>query len=409
MKERLDSHRLSNGMIILGEPMADVESASFYFLLPAGNAYYPEGCSGAGQIITDWLFRGAGSRDSRTLIEALDELGIHRNSSITAENLSISASLESANLLEALDLYADILTAPLLDDEQFEPSRQLAVHELAGLDDDPQHKVRLLVAEQFYPAPYNRPSEGKKADLESMTADSCRRIIQRQFDWSQGIFAIAGKYDFPAICDLLEKRCAHLPGTGAKRPAAGAPGQRYTHEANEGAQVHIGLMTRVPTIQDSRYYDIMAAVSILSGGMSSRLFTEVREKRGLCYAVGARYQSLKDHAAISCYAGTTPEQAQETLDVTVEQFRRLREGFSDEELQRAQIGLKSTLIMQSESSAARAAGVAGDYYYLGRVRTLPEIRQKIDSVSRSSVLAFLNDNPFDDFTVATIGPKPIQL
>ncbi len=168
-------------------------------------------------------------------------------------------------------------------------------------------------------------------------------------------------------------------------------------------------MTRVPTIQDSRYYEIMAAVSILSGGMSSRLFTEVREKRGLCYAVGARYQSLKDHAAISCYAGTTPEQAQETLDVTVEQFRRLREGFSDEELHRAQIGLKSTLIMQSESSAARAAGVAGDYYYLGRVRTLPEIRQKIDSVSRSSLLTFLNDNPFDDFTVATIGPKPIQL
>ncbi|MEN6307058.1 MAG: pitrilysin family protein [Anaerohalosphaeraceae bacterium] len=409
MKERLDSHRLDNGMILLGEPMADVESASFYFLLPAGNAFYPEGCSGAGEVILDWLLRGAGQRNSRCLIESLDELGIHRNCAVTAENLSLSASLESANLLAALDIYADILTAPLLEDDQFEPSRQLALHELAALDDDPQHKVRLLVTEQYYPRPYNRPAEGKQGDLEGLTADCCRRIIQQQFDWSQCIFSVAGKYDFSSVCSLLEKRFAHLSGTGVRRPTAGQRGQQYTHLANEGAQVHIGLMTAVPTIQDAHYYDIMGAVSILSGGMSSRLFTEVREKRGLCYTVGARYQSLKDHAAISCYTGTTPDQAQQTLEVTVEQFRRLREGFSEDELHRAKIGLKSTLIMQSESSAARAAGIAGDHYYLGRVRTLSEIRQKIETISSSSLLAFLNANPFNEFTVATIGPKPIQL
>lgn len=406
--ERQDFHKLSSGMILLGEPMADVESASFYFLLPAGSAYLPDGCCGAGEVINDWLLRGAGQRNSRQLIETLDGLGIHHNTSISAEHLSLSASLEAANVSAALELCSDILIAPLLADDQFEPSRQLALHGLAGLDDDPQQKVRLLTAEQFYPSPYNRPPEGRKDELEKLTAEQCRHIVHGLFDWSQCIFSIAGKYDFQMVCSILEKRFGYLAGTGVQTPAQGICGQRYIHESNEGAQVHIGLMTCVPTIHDKRYYDIMTAVSILSGSMSSRLFTEVREKRGLCYAVGARYKSMKHIAAISGYAGTTPEQAQETLDVILSQFRLLGGGISDSELHRAKIGLKSSLIMQCESSAARAAGVAADYAHLGRVRMLQEIRDGIEAVSVASVLAFLNDNPFEDFTVATIGPKPIN-
>jgi len=407
-QERQDSYQLGNGLMILGEPMPDVESASFYFLLPAGSAYLPDGCCGAGEVITDWMLRGAGSRNSRQLIETLDGLGIHHNTSVSAEHLSLSASLEADNVPAAMELCADILTAPMLTDDQFEPSKQLALHELAALDDDPQQKVRMLVSEQYYPSPYNRPTEGKPAELENLTTQRCRQIIRDQFDWSKCIFSIAGKYDFQTICDILEKRFSALAGTKVKTPLPGSRGQHYFHEPNDGAQVHIGLMTTVPTVRDVRYYDIMAAVSILSGSMSSRLFTEVREKRGLCYAVGARYKSLKDFAAISGYAGTTPEQAQETLDVMIDQFRQLRKGISDDEMHRAKIGLKSSLIMQCESSATRAAGIAADHAHLGRVRTMQEIRDAIEAVSVSSVLAFLNDNLFEDFTVATIGPKPIQ-
>ena len=113
----------------------------------------------------------------------------------------------------------------------------------------------------------------------------------------------------------------------------------------------------------------MAAVSVLSGSMSSRLFTEVREKRGLCYAIGAQYRSMKDYAGISCYAGTTPEKAQETLDVIVDQFNQLKNGISNDEMQRVKVGLKTSLIMQCESTSGRSAGIAGDYYLLGRVRS----------------------------------------
>jgi predicted Zn-dependent peptidase len=173
--------------------------------------------------------------------------------------------------------------------------------------------------------------------------------------------------------------------------------------------VHIGLMTETVKPTDKDYYNVRGAISVLSGSMSSRLFTEVREKRGLCYAVAARYHCLKDAAGISCYAGTTPDKAQETIDVIMTEFNRLSDGISEEELQRAKVGLKSALILQSESSSSRAGAVGNDYYMLGKVRSLDEIKKNIDAITVDSVLKFLRANKFKDFTVVTIGPKPVSV
>jgi predicted Zn-dependent peptidase len=198
-------------------------------------------------------------------------------------------------------------------------------------------------------------------------------------------------------------------GKGLTPEKTTSGGNRYTHFPSEGAQVHIGLMTPVPTFTSEHYYEIAAAVSVLSGSMSSRLFTEVREKRGLCYAIGATYKSLKDYAGISCYAGTTPDKAQETVDVITEQFRTLKDGISDDEIQRAKVGLKTSLIMQIESTSARSAGIAGDYFMLNRVRNLDEIRDKIESLTVDSVLDFLQNHLFEEFTVVTLGPNAVTI
>ena len=199
-------------------------------------------------------------------------------------------------------------------------------------------------------------------------------------------------------------------------PASSIEPTRYTHINSDSAQVHIGLMTGTVPPTDDNYYNARMAVSVLSGGMSARLFTEVREKRGLCYAVGARYHSLrvptrrgpKDAAGIMCYAGTTPENAKVTLDCIIGEFNRLGEGISQEEIKRAKVGLKSALILQSESSSSRASAIGSDYYMLGRIRTLDEISEKIEATSVDSVLSFLRDNKFWDFTVVTIGPKCLK-
>jgi len=168
-------------------------------------------------------------------------------------------------------------------------------------------------------------------------------------------------------------------------------------------------MTPAAAPADVDYYNARLAVSVLSGGMSARLFTEVREKRGLCYAIGAGYHTLKTTAGIGCYAGTIPDNAQQTLDVIINEFKRLAEGITEQEIDRSKVRLKSALILQSESSSSRAAAIAGDYYMLGRVRTLDEIKQKIEQTTTESVLAYLRKNKFTDFTVVTIGPKKLNI
>ncbi len=407
-EQRIDKCVLPNGMVVLGEPMPGVESVAFDVMLPAGVAWMPPGYCGASNVISEWIFRGAGTRDSRQLGDALDGLGLQRSTSIGSSHIYIGAALESSNLAQALALYTDVILNPHLTDEQFEPARQLIVEELRSLDDEPRQRVSIELKKQFYPDPLGRSNMGELADLEGLTAAKTRELVAAYLDVQQIILAVAGKYDFDSVCRQIEA----VFGPHKPKPLSaieiGERGPKYTHIPHDGAQVHIGLMTPTARFADEAYYDARLAVSVLSGSMSSRLFTEVREKRGLCYAIGARYHSLREAAGISCYAGTSPEKAQETYDVILAEFNRLADGISEEEMDRARIGLKSSVILQSESSSSRAGAIGGDYYMLGRVRTLDEIKQRIDETTADSVLGFLRSHPFRDFTVVTIGPKEIR-
>ena len=409
MPEKYDKLILKNGMVLLGQPMPNVASVAFTLLLPAGPAQLPPGCCGAAAVISDWIFRGAGPRDSRQLVDALDGLGAHRTTSATPSHLSLTVALEASNLEKILPLYSDIILKPVLKTDQFELSKQLALHELAGLDDNPRRKTTLKLYEQFYPPPLGRPTVGKIEQLQKLSPEKTAQIVKENFNLSQAIFAIAGKYDFHKVCTQLEQLFDHPQPKFNSDISLGSKPASYLHEHYEGAQVHIGLMTSVPPITSEHYYNIVAAVSVLSGGMSSRLFTEVREKRGLCYAVGAQYNTLKTLAGISCYAGTTPENAQKTIDVITAEFNRLADGITESEIQRAKVGLKSSLVMNSESTTARASAMASDFYLLGKIRTIEEIKESIEQLTIDSVMQFLQQNAFKDYTVVTIGPKAVEL
>ena len=186
-------------------------------------------------------------------------------------------------------------------------------------------------------------------------------------------------------------------------------GRRAHLGKEETAQTQIAIAYPSVPIGHAEYYAAVGAVNVLSGGMSSRLFTEVREKRGLCYAVSASYSGFKDRASVICYAGTTNERAQETLDVTLSELRRLAEGIEGEEVQRVQAGLKSSQIMQEESTSARAGTLASDWYYLGRVRPFDEIKSAIDGLTADGLVAHVRRHPPRDLTVVTLGPKPLRV
>jgi predicted Zn-dependent peptidase len=151
------------------------------------------------------------------------------------------------------------------------------------------------------------------------------------------------------------------------------------------------------------------AVGILSGGMAGRLFIEVREKRGLVYRVSASHSAARKRAAIICYAGTTTDRADETLQVMVNELRNLSKGVSEEELQRAKADLKSRIIMSSESSSARAGAIISDYWNLDRVRSLEEIKASIDKVSSQDIERHLNEFPVKPITLVTLGQKGLSI
>jgi predicted Zn-dependent peptidase len=410
MTERTDKYILKNGMVILGEPMEGVESVAFCFMIPAGASKMPENHCGAANIISDWIFRGAGSKNSRELGDALDGLGLVRSSSVSSSHITIGAALESGNLIKSLRLYSDILINPHLKDDQFDLARQLVIDDVLSLDDDPRRKVMLKLRELFYPSPMGRSTVGEVKDLENLAMDTTRNIIKNTFTSSGIILSVAGKYDFENICQDMEDIFSYNKSSSKKNDMLLQENrEKYLHINNEGAQVHIGLMTGTVIPTDDNYYNARVAVSVLSGGMSARLFTEVREKRGLCYAIGARYHGLKQAAGVMCYAGTTPEKAQETYEVIIEEFKNLYKGIDEEEIERAKVGLKSSLILHSESSSSRAGAIASDYYMLGKVRSLDEIKSSIELTSVDSVVDYLLKQKFCDFTVCTIGPSSINV
>jgi predicted Zn-dependent peptidase len=162
-------------------------------------------------------------------------------------------------------------------------------------------------------------------------------------------------------------------------------------------------------VTDPDYYNARAAAAVLSGGMSSRLFTEVREKRGLCYSVYAFHETFKTQGSMLAYAGTRAERAQETLDVTLAELTRLKDGIEDDEIDRVKAGLKSSLILQEESTGARAGAIATDWYYLSRVRSFDEIQAVIDGLTPAKILAYLERCPVRDVTLVTLGPSPLAL
>ena len=185
-----------------------------------------------------------------------------------------------------------------------------------------------------------------------------------------------------------------------------SPG-RAAHIEHDSNQTHIAISYPNVPYRHEDYYQARAAVGVLSDGMSSRLFTEVREKEGLCYTIYASVNTLKDRGAVLCYSATSTERAQETLDVTLRELRRMKDGVEEAELARLKARIKSALIMQQESSASRSISMAIDWYHLGRVRPMQEVSEAINSLTAKSISDYLKRNPPQDFASPRWAQRPL--
>jgi predicted Zn-dependent peptidase len=396
-------------MVLIGEPTKSLESAAFTFLVPGGCCYDPANRAGLASLTGEMMLRGAGPRDSRAWISDLENLGVERGESVGVAQATYHGATLRDNLLAGLELFADLLRRPHLPPEQLEAGRNTCLQELHSIDDEPSHKLMIELRRRRYPDPWGRNSHGEEAALRAVTMEDVRQFHERQYRPQNTILAVAGNFDWQRLCGEIEKLFGDWKAGKTADPASvnGRPaGHHITFESN---QSHVGVAYPTIPYKHPDYFQAWAAVGVLSSGSSSRLFTEVREKRGLCYTVYASLHTQRDRASVLCYAGTTAERAQETLDVTVGELRRLGKGIEQSELNRLKARIKSSLIMQQESTSARSGSLARDWYHLGRARSLDEVGRLVDALSAETINAFLEKNPPSDLLVVTLGPEPLEM
>jgi predicted Zn-dependent peptidase len=407
--ERYFQHMFANGLTLLAEKMPGMQSAAMTFLVPAGASTDPIDRCGSATVLSDLVLRGAGERDSRQLTDYLDSLGLQRSSSVGVHHTRFGSAAVASKVIEALPTYADIVRRPRLPGDGFSAARDLALQALAGIDDEPRQKLMIKLREWHFPSPYGRNTMGKKEDLEKLTLELCRADWGQRYHSRDAILAVAGNVNFRELREEIDRHFGTWNGHAAGEFKRMPPPGRFHHEAQKSEQTHIGIAYPSIPETDPDYYTLRLAIEILSGGMSGRLFTEVREKRGLCYSVWAGYSSLKGSGSIFGYAGTSNDRAQATLDCFIEELHRLKKGVTEAELARAKTGLKASTIMQGESTSARAGAIAHDFFMRGRIRTLDEIKDAIDSVTLEKVNGYLKAHEPGPFTIVTVGPKELKL
>lgn len=409
LMQSIHTYQYDNGLTLLVEKMEHVQSAAFSILAPAGTIYEPAGENGTAAAALDLITRGAGDRNSRELTSALDFLGVQASENVGWNFLSFSGATLAENLLDALPIYADFVQRPTLPEDQFPPVMNSAVQSLLSIEDEPQRKIFVELRERCYDDPWGRSTDGRIADLQKISHKSLVDFTKKNVRPNGALIGVAGNVDPDEVHQHVEKLFGgweQLPEPEVVRtPCTGG----VHHIEHESSQTHIGIAYDSVSYSHPDYLTAWAAVSILSGGSSSRLFTEVREKRGLCYSVYATLNSLLTEGRVFAYAGTTTERAQETLDVMLEEIRKLANGIDDDELRRCKARTKSSLIMQQESTGARAGAIARDWFHLQRVKTLDEIHEQVEALTVDRIVDYLNRHPIQDVTVLTIGAEPLNV
>jgi len=402
-------HRYANGLVLVAQAMDWLESAAFTLAVPAGCVDDPGNRGGLASFTCEMAIRGAGERDSRRFVEDLDNLGVERSESVVNDHTKYSGATLAANLPAALAIYADVLRRPRMPAEQLEAGRQTMLQELRAVEDEPAQKAMIELHRRFYPAPWGRPSQGDLAGIESTAIEDVRRFFAEHYHPNGTIVGIAGRFDWEAIRGLVGELLGDWEPQKAPEIVEIPATNRRAHIPHDSQQTQIGIAYASVPYRDPDYYRAWGGVGVLSGGMSARLFTEVRERRGLCYSVYATYHTLRDRGGVFCYAGTSAERSQETLDVVLGELRRLAQGVEPHELDRLKARMKSALIMQQESSSARSAAITRDWYHLGEVRTLEEVSRRVDALTCESINAYLAEHPPRDFTIVTLGPRELEV
>ncbi|MEZ6094732.1 MAG: pitrilysin family protein [Pirellulaceae bacterium] len=410
MSQQMIHHEvLPNGLILVAQVMPWLQSAAFTLAFPSGCRFDPADRQGLSNFTCEMAFRGGGGYSSRELVEELEALGCDYYSSSGIYHSFFGGALPAENLYASLEMYVKSIGHADLPVDQLEDGRNVCIREIEGLDDDLVGRTMLALRSRYYGQPFGRNADGDMLGIQSINEQDIRDYYQNFYQPDGMIIAVAGQCDWQKLKAHVLKLTEHWAARATPMPNASGQQNGYHHIDHSSNQTHIGIAWPAAAFGSDEYYLNRAAIGVLSDGMSSRLFSEVREKRGLCYSVSASCHSIHNRGGVFAYSGTTTDSAQETLNVILAEARKLSEGIEPQELDRLKVQFRSNLIMQQESCRSRVSSLVSDVFYLNRIRTLDEINDRINALTVESVNAFLESNPPGPFDVVTLGEKALEV
>ena len=378
--------RLPSGLTIVTETMDRVETVSLGAYVATGTRNETEAENGASHFLEHMAFKGTEARSAADIAEAIENVGGHINAYTAREQTAYYVKLLKEDLALGADIIGDILTHSTFAPEELERERGVILQEIGQANDTPDDIIFDRFQETAFPSqPMGRPTLGTEAGIRGMERGQLTGYMRRHYAAGNVVIAAAGALQHETVVDLARKHFADLPVDmpGQFLPGAYAGGE--FREARELDQVHIVLGFPSVSYADPDYYPALLLSTLLGGGMSSRLFQEIREKRGLVYSIYSFAAPFMDGGLFGIYAGTGEAEAEELVPVTLEELRKVQDSVTEIELNRARTQVKASLLMSLESTGSRCEQVARQMQVFGRVVPTAETVAKLNAVDLDSI------------------------
>lgn len=389
--------------------MPGVRSVALGFWVGVGSRDEPAHVAGASHFLEHLLFKGTPTRSARDIAELIDAVGGEMNAFTTKDHTAFYLRVLREDFTLGLDVLCDIMWDPGFRIDEVEAERQVILEELLMRADEPEDLVQELLSEAMYPGhPLGREVLGDEATVRAMSADDLRRFHAARYVPGCTVLAAAGAIDHDELVGAVQERSARAGGpTGGAHPERVGPMEpprRLTVLRRHTEQAHLALGMPSSSRHDPDRHAVTMLAQILGGGVSSRLFQEVRERRGLAYSVYAYRVSYDDAGAVVVYAGTAPNRASEVLEVLSAELDRLTDGVTDRELQIAAGNIVGSMALGLEDSGARMSRIGRSLLVHGEVPSFDDIVARyrgVESADVARVAAELAEAPR---TLAVVGP-----
>lgn len=396
---------LDNGLRVATDSMSSVETVSVGVWVEAGSRFEPQIISGASHFLEHMVFKGTRRRDARAIAEEIESVGGHLNAHTSREYTAFYAKVLKDDLGLAVDVISDFLQDATLDDSELSRERTVVIQEIMQSLDTPDDMIFDRFQETAFPdQPLGRPVLGAPERIEQMSRDALVGYMREHYGAPRMIVAGAGKIDHDALVGMVRSAFDRLPmpATAVRERALYRGGDWRLQRDLE--QVHIVLGFQGVGYGDPDFYPLSVLTTLLGGGMSSRLFQEAREKRGLVYNIYAFPSSYTDTGLFGIYAGTGEDEVAELVPVITDQLNAVRDGVPDEELARARTQIRAGILMSLESTSARCEQLARQLMIFGRPIPVAETMARVDVVDNDAIRRVANRVFGSSPTLAVLGP-----